>query len=217
MALDLEAQSRIRRAGLVHDLGKAAVPVGILDKDRNFSETDWVRFKLHPRYTEDVLSRIAPLRDLAVDAAAHHERPDGSGYHRQLTAEAIPLGGRILAVADAYVIEKRQTDDDPERSLARLLARPAGEQDRDALESLKTFVGMGSGGYARARTQSGLSEREVEVVRLAAQGKTNREIAKLLVISDKTVEHHLEHVFDKLGVTSRTAAVVFAVQNGLAP
>ena len=57
----------------------------------------------------------------------------------------------------------------------------------------------------------------MEVLRLAATGSTNREIARSLVISEKTVEHHFENIFNRLGVTSRTTAVVFAVQNGLAP
>ena len=66
-----------------------------------------------------------------------------------------------------------------------------------------------------SRRAGNLSNRGVEVLRHLAQGMSNRQIAQALVISEKTVEHHVEHIYDKLGVTSRASAVVFAVQNGI--
>ena len=89
--------------------------------------------------------------------------------------------------------------------------------DAACYEALRAAAGGNGMTVRRSHNPGSLTEREVEVLRLAASGLGNREIASTLVISQKTVEHHLEHVFDKLGVTSRTAAVVFAMQNGLAP
>ena len=68
----------------------------------------------------------------------------------------------------------------------------------------------------RCRQLGNLTEREAEVLRLLAQGQSNPQIAEALVISRKTVEHHLEHIYNKIGVTCRTSAVVYAVQQGIA-
>ena len=68
----------------------------------------------------------------------------------------------------------------------------------------------------KRRQVGNLTEREAEVLRLVAQGQSNPQIAKALVVSRKTVEHHLEHIYNKIGVTCRTSAVVYAVQQGIA-
>lgn len=68
----------------------------------------------------------------------------------------------------------------------------------------------------RCRQLGNLTEREAEVLRLLAQGQSNPQIAEALVISRKTVEHHLEHIYNKIGVTCRTSVVVYAVQQGIA-
>jgi HD-GYP domain-containing protein (c-di-GMP phosphodiesterase class II) len=217
MGLGAQDLARLRRAALVHDLGKAAVPVGILDKDHDFSATEWERFRLHPYYTERVLSQVAPLRDLAQDAAAHHERVDGGGYHKQLQGQQIPLIGRILATADAYTL-LLQGSKEQEEALAQTKTLAGTQLEPACYEGLVASVQAGQAQrVSRSKRPGDLTDREVEVLRLAALGRSNREIAGELVISGKTVEHHLEHVFNKLGVTSRTAAAVFAMQNGLAP
>ena len=99
--------SKLRRSALVHDLGKAAVPVGVLDKTSGLTAGDWERFRMHPYFTERILARIEPLADLVPDAMSHHEWVNGQGYHRGTFGDQIPLGGRILAVADSYVTESR--------------------------------------------------------------------------------------------------------------
>lgn len=218
LGLPVSETGRIRRAALVHDLGKAAVPVGILEKESLTTEES-ERFRLHPYYTERALSRVGPLRELAADAGAHHEHVDGSGYHRQLDRDRIPLGGRILAVADKFAILSRgQHGSDPTRALETMFPLVGSQLDGDCYDALVASQG-GSAPVRplRAKTASGLTDREVEVLRLLCGGISNREIAKTLVVSGKTVEHHLEHIYSKLDVTSRTAASVFAVQNGLVP
>jgi HD-GYP domain-containing protein (c-di-GMP phosphodiesterase class II) len=219
LGLSAAEVKRLRRAALVHDLGKAAVPVGILEKTEPLSVEEWERFRLHPYYTERALSRVGPLRDLAADAAAHHEWLDGSGYYRQLTGDQIPLGGRILAVADSFtILSQTEGPSDPERALKAMKPLVASEFDPDCYEALVAAKGGKTAARPlRARVAGNLTDREIEVLRLVCSGRTNREIASALVLSGKTVEHHLEHVYNKLGVSSRTAASVFAVQNGLAP
>ncbi|MBI2765459.1 MAG: HD domain-containing protein [Chloroflexi bacterium] len=217
LGLPAAEAGRIRRAALVHDLGKAAVPVGILDKGEALTAEERDRFCLHPYYTERALSRIEPLRELAADAGAHHEHLDGSGYHRQLSRDRIPLGGRVLAVADQFSLRSRGPDgSDPSRALEDMRRLVGSQLDPDCYDALVASLGGGPlPRPGRPKVAGNLTDREVEVLRLLCEGGSNRDIAKILVVSSKTVEHHLEHIYGKLGVTSRTAASVFAVQNSL--
>jgi DNA-binding NarL/FixJ family response regulator len=90
----------------------------------------------------------------------------------------------------------------------------AGRLDADACAAVVAAAGLPR---PRAEHPEGLSEREVEVVRLAAQGLRNREIAARLGIAERTVGHHLAHVYDKTGRRTRAGVAVFAVQHGLLP
>src|SRR5918993_642916 len=92
----------VRRAGLLHDLGRTGVPNSIWDKPGPLTETEWEQVRLHPYHSERILSRSSALAPLAPLAGMHHERQDGSGYHRQAKAVMIPNGARLLAAADAY-------------------------------------------------------------------------------------------------------------------
>ncbi|MCX6020903.1 MAG: LuxR C-terminal-related transcriptional regulator [Chloroflexi bacterium] len=220
MRLPQPQVGRLRRASLVHDLGKAAIPVGILDKRGDLTSLESELFRMHPYFTERVLARIAPLGELIPEATSHHEWIDGRGYHRGTKGEQIPLGGRILSVADAYVTRGKALGEGagPEQALWEMHARVGTQFDGDCYEALVGVV-TGTVRPMRTRAQDGraahLTDREVEVIQLVAAGLTNREIAQRLVITNKTVEHHLDHIYTKIGVSSRTSAVVFAVHQGL--
>src|SRR5262249_54410133 len=140
MGLGAAELSRLKRSALVHDLGKAAVPVGILDKDHNFSAADWERFRLHTYYTARVLTRVGPLAELAGPAASHHERMDGDGYHRKLSRDQIPAAGRILGVADAFAVGLRGSGGDAERALAAVRSRAGNELDPSCCEGLEAAL-----------------------------------------------------------------------------
>jgi HD-GYP domain-containing protein (c-di-GMP phosphodiesterase class II) len=92
----------LRRAALVHDLGKVTVPCSAMEKEDGFTSDEWERHRLHAYYTERILSRVEPLRELGPDAVAHHEWVNGEGYHLQLKGDQTNLRQRILAVSDAY-------------------------------------------------------------------------------------------------------------------
>ncbi len=211
--------ARVRLAGLVHDLGKAAVPIGILDKGEDLSPSEWERFRLHPYYTERVLERIGPLKDLTPEATAHHERMDGQGYHRQLSGAQIPLGGRILAVADTYATLRMRGGEqrEPEAVLKEMRPLVGSHLDGSCYDGLQAALGGApmSKRSRRSRHPNNLTDREVDVLGLLSGGLSNRDIAKELVISNKTVERHLENIFNKLDISSRTSAAVFAVHHGL--
>ena len=91
---------RIRRAGLLHDIGKLSVPNRVLDKPGKLTPREWEVVKLHPYYTYQILERVPVFGELAFDASAHHERLDGRGYYRNLPAAQLSKAARILAAAD---------------------------------------------------------------------------------------------------------------------
>ena len=92
--------TRLRRAALLHDIGKLAVPNAILDKAGKLTDAEWEVVKQHPAHTLHVLQQVPVFRELAQDAANHHERVDGRGYFRGLRAGELTPTARLLAVAD---------------------------------------------------------------------------------------------------------------------
>jgi HD-GYP domain-containing protein (c-di-GMP phosphodiesterase class II) len=209
----------LRRAGLMHDLGRVGVTATIWCKPGPLTESDWERVRLHPYYTERVLARSKALAPLGLLASQHHERIDGSGYHRGLAGGMIPPTARLLAAADVY---QALTEDRPYRP-ARQPEQAAAEVEREVkqgrLDPEAAAAVLAAAGHrvkpARKGVVAGLSEREIEVLRLLARGLSNREMAARLFISKETVNHHVRHIYDKIGVSTRPAATLFAVQHGL--
>ena len=175
--------------------------------------------RLHPYHSERILARSAALAPLARIAGMHHDRQDGSGYHHGASGAEIPAPARLLAAADAY---QAMTQDRPHRPA---LAPAAAAREREAATRAGRFdpecarAVIRAAGQRPSRSRSprprGLSDREVEVLRLAAAGRSNRQIADALVISPRTAEHHIQHVYAKIGVSTRAAAAMFAMEHGL--
>lgn len=102
MGLPVEEIERIRIASLLHDLGKIAIPDDILDKPSSLTDEEWRTIGQHPRIGQVILERASSLRDAIPVVLHHHERFNGGGYPHGLRGSEIPLGARIVAVADAY-------------------------------------------------------------------------------------------------------------------
>jgi len=102
MGLPEAERVRLRRAGLLHDIGKLAVPNRILDKPDRLTDEEWTVVKTHPYHTYEILKRVPVFREFASDASLHHERLDGRGYHRGLGADALNTHARILCTADVF-------------------------------------------------------------------------------------------------------------------
>jgi HD-GYP domain-containing protein (c-di-GMP phosphodiesterase class II) len=210
--------STLRRAALVHDLGKAGIPNGIWDKPGPLSRIEWERVRLHPYLSERILSYAGPLASLATLAGAHHERLDGSGYYRGSTAAHLTPAACILAAANAY---QALTQERPYRSAlppADAAKQLAAEADGGRLDGKAVQCVLAAAGHDHVRRHAwpaGLSEREVEVLRLIARGASYKEVAGRLFISPKTAEHHIEHIYAKIGVSSRAAAALFAMEHSL--
>ncbi len=209
----------LRRSALVHEIGLAGISSGIVDKDGALTEMERERLRMHAYYTERVLSRPAALAQLGAIASLHHERLDGSGYHKGSTAAMQPFPARILAAACAYRTEISPQPGRPActpSEAATVLQAEAkdGKLDAEAVQAVLAVAGH-SVRLPRQTLPAGLSEREVEVLRLLAQGMSRKEIASELIIADKTVAHHIEHIYNKIGSSTRPAATLFALQNGL--
>ena len=208
----------VRRAGWVHDLGRLGVSNAIWDEPGDLTPAEMERVRLHPYLTERMLASSPALAPLGAVAIQHHERLDGSGYPRGTSGESLTPAGRILAAADTYhaKLEPRphRPEQTPEEAATYLRAEVrAGRLDGDAVEAVLQAAGHP---VRRRRTwPAGLTSREVEVLRLAARGLSNREIADRLVISRKTAANHVEHIYSKIGVSNRARASLFAVRNGL--
>lgn len=208
-----------RRAGLLHDLGRIGVPNTIWDKPGPLSEAEWERVRLHPYYTERVLARVSALGAVCALAAQHHERVDGSGYYRAIAAPLLSPAGRILAAADVYHALLEPRPHRPAQSTSAAAAElqrqvRAGLLDADAVRAVLTTAGHRPPAKGRAGV-AGLSAREIEVLRLIARGQSNRRVAERLSVSERTVHHHVEHIYLKIGVSTRAAATLFAVQHHL--
>ncbi len=102
MGLPFEQCERIKLAGILHDVGKIGIPDAILNKPGRLTDEEFAIIKQHPGKGYRILEPYKSLRDVADAACSHHERWDGAGYPRKLKGEAIPLGGRILGLADAF-------------------------------------------------------------------------------------------------------------------
>ena len=214
-----EVVASVRRAGLLHDLGRLGIPNGIWCKPGELSTSELERVRLHPYFTERILARAAALAPDALIAAAHHERLDGSGYHRGVAAPQLPLEARVLCAADAFDAMTHERPHRPafdaERVRTELAAEvEAGRLDRRAVDAVLTAA-HAEPLRGRRHWPAGLSDREVEVLALLARGKTKKEIAARLVIAPKTVGRHVENIYAKTGVSTRAGAALFASEHGL--
>ena len=210
----------LRRAGLVHDLGRLGVSNAIWDKPGPLGAGEWERVRLHPYLTERMLRQSQALAPLAGIAVQHRERLDGSGYPRGLSGAGISRPARILGAADAYQAMREPRPHRPARSADEAAAElranvKAGGRDAETVEAV-----LGAAGHRVSRRHegpAGLTPREVEVLRLLARGLSNKEVAERLVISPKTVGNHVEHIYSKINASTRAAASLFAMQRGLLP
>src|SRR5262249_23082845 len=145
---------------------------------------------------------------------------DGSGYHKRVRASAGDEGACLLAAVEVYAGLTADRADRPAFSaedaageLRRLVSQ--GVLDARATDAVLAAAGPArpEAGAKRRNHPGGLSEREVDVLRLAARGLTAKAIADQLFISPKTADHHIQHIYNKIGVSTRAAAALWATQH----
>jgi HD-GYP domain-containing protein (c-di-GMP phosphodiesterase class II)/DNA-binding CsgD family transcriptional regulator len=219
LGMDEAAQETLRIAGLLHDVGRVGVTSSVWNRTGELGAADWERVRLHPHWTSRILSRCPALAGVGPIAAADHERLDGSGYHRGVHGGELPMSARVLAAADAFAAMTADRSYRPAlapQDAARALLEDAGAGRIDP-QAAGAVIEAGGLPKPRAAWPCELTDREVDVLRLAARGLSNREIAETLVVSDRTVQHHLASVYDKTGRRSRGGAAVFAIEHHLVP
>lgn len=208
----------VHRAALVHRLGATAVSTSIWNKIGPFTPTEWERVRTVPYFTERILNRQPQLAGIAEIAGMCHERMDGSGYPRGLHGASIPPQARLLAAADVY---QSLGEDRPGQTPLPTVDRAAvcqrevqaGRLDADAVRAV--LAAAGHRVPRRRRLVAGLTAREAEVLDLLVRGLSNRQIADRLVVGQRTVATHVEHILTKTGTASRGAAAMFALRHGL--
>jgi HD-GYP domain-containing protein (c-di-GMP phosphodiesterase class II)/DNA-binding CsgD family transcriptional regulator len=224
LSLPPEDVATIGRAALLHDIGLVAVPSFVLHKPTSrLADAEWETLRLHPYYSQRILARVPAFGAASELVASHHERPDGEGYPHGLRGEQIPLGTRVLAVADAFDELTHNGPDGPGLEVGptlEVVVRGVGSRfDREVVEALRKLLDVSapplSAQPPRRDWPAGLTDREVEVLRLLATGASRRDMAQRLTVSEHTIRHHLEHIYAKLDVRTRVEATLFALEHNL--
>jgi HD-GYP domain-containing protein (c-di-GMP phosphodiesterase class II) len=193
LGLPAASVTLVRRAALAQDLGRVGVSNAIWEKPTPLGFGEWERVRLHPHFTERAFAQSPTLAPLGKLAGTHHERLDGSMRERRPYRPAL----------------------DAEAAEAELLREAReGRLDADAVDAV-----LNAGGHRvppRARDlPAGLTERELEVLLVLVRGESNQAIADDLGISPRTVGHHVQHVYQKVGVRTRAAATLWAFEHDL--
>lgn len=207
----------LRRAALVHDIGRVAVPVSVWGKPGPLTRGEQEQVRLHAYHTERVLQVCPALRPLARLAGSHGERSDGSGYHRGSRAAELPAAAWLLAAADCYQAMREPRAHRPAlppHAAADQLGQDAraGRLPPAAVQAVLTVAGQPA---PPVSWPAGLSERECEVLVLIARGMATKQAARQLGISPKTCDHHIQRLYRKTGLSTRAGATLYALEHGL--
>ncbi len=205
----------VYRAGLVHDLGRVAVPTGVWEKPGPLNREEWELVRLHPYHSGRILARSPVLEPLSAAVSRHHERLDGSGYPMGVRAAELDPTARLLAAAEAWHSsgEPRPYREGrtPDEAARRISAMPL---DRDAVRAVLAAAHGPAPTFPALPVE--LTERELEVLRLLTAGLTKKQIAERLFVSVSTVHTHTVHIYGKCEVSTRAGLAMFAMRHGLA-
>jgi HD-GYP domain-containing protein (c-di-GMP phosphodiesterase class II) len=207
----------LRRAGSIHDVGRVAVPAAVWQKPGRLTTDERERVRLHAYHGERALCRSPFLARLLPVATAHHERLDGSGYHRGSMASSLPLTARLLAAADVYRAMREPRPHRPALSASEAGDALTAEVAAGRLDDTSVAAVLSAAGQPVRRLDrpAGLTEREMHVLVLLARGLQTKQVARVLGIARKTADHHVQNAYAKIGVSTRAAAAVFAMEHGL--
>ena len=209
----------LRRAALAADLGRVGVSNAIWEKPGPLGFGEWERVRLHPHFTERAFAQSQALAPVGLLAGSHHERLDGSGYPRGLRGSTLDRTKRILAAADCYTAMREARSYRPALDPAAAETELRREVDEGRLDAEAVDAVLAAAGHRVPKRPrelpAGLTRRELEVLLALVLGHSNQAIADDLGISAKTVGHHVQHVYQKVGVRSRAAATVWAFEHDL--
>ncbi len=209
-----------RWAAYTHDIGELAVPVSTWMRAGALTERETDAAHLHPYHGERALASLGgDGKAVAALVLRHHERLDGSGYHRYAKGPDLSPAARILAAAEAFQTARearpyRAAISDAAAASKLRGAVKEGKLCSDAVEAVLTTAGQPAR-RATSERLAGLTPREIEVLRLIVAGHTAKEAARQLEIAPKTADHHIQNLYTKIGVSTRAGAALYALERGL--
>ena len=217
MEFDHEACKQSFLASLLHDIGRSAIPNGIWDNPEALSTMEMRQVQTHCMHTENILSLSMVFESLREMSCSSQERCDGSGYHRRLILHDDQCG--LIAVAnmyDALTHDRPWRDAMPDGEAAEIVLEEvsAGRLPRDPARAILDAAGHGKRVTDRVYPD-GLTQREADVLKHLARGLSNKEIASRLSIALKTTDNHIQNLYEKIGKSSRTAAAMYALEQGI--
>ncbi len=220
LSIDAQTQARVYRAGLIHGIGRAAVPNAVWNAATRLSPSAWEKVRLVPYWTSRAGKQTGALEDAAELASHAYERLDGSGYFRGAGRQALALEARVLAASVAWVALRAPRpwrDALPLAEAAKVLREEAmqGRFDGDVVEALLASGETPQPGLSYRPQAIRLSAREIDVLRSISRGASNKQAARELELSPSTVRTHVESVFRKLECSTRAAATLKASSMGL--
>ena len=208
----------VRRAALVCRLGVIGVSAATWNRPGPLSAIEVERVRTVPYLTERVLRNQPALAEIGALAGMFHERLDGSGYPRGLRSSALGPGARVLAAAEMYQALREDRPHRPAMPSADAANLVTQEVRDGRLDGAAVDAVLAAAGHRTRRPSSltgGLSAREAEVLVLLARGLSNKQIGARLSITPKTAGSHIEHIYDKIGATTRGSAALYAMRHGL--
>lgn len=222
LGLPAPVRGALLLAASLHDIGQVSVPTSLWLQPRPWRPAERERANTHVYVTARSLALARPLANAGRVAAGHHERLDGRGYPTGLAGAGLSAAARLLAVVEQAVGLCEPRPHRPAHSAteaAALLGRQAagGALDVETVDAAIALItdrpGAATGRGGRPVPEL-LTERESEVLARLAAGLSNKQIARELGISDRTVQSHAAHVYAKLGVRTRAGATLVAAQRG---
>ena len=197
-----------------------AVSDVVWEKPGSLNAHEWEQVRLHAYHSERILAGSERLASLAPMVGMHHERLDGGGYHRGCRGAELPMPARTLAAADAYQAMTQPRPHRPalapDQAEQRLLA-DARKGSSTATPSAPCWPRPATPGAPPPDAAGGAERPRGGGARPGRGGCSNAQIAQRLVISRRTAEHHVQHIYTKIGVSSRAAAALFAMEHHLLP
>ena len=219
LGLGPKVVEEVRRAGYVHDVGRAGVSAGVWEKDGPLNPREWEEVRRHTGYTTQILARPAMLARLGALGSLDHERLDGTGYTKNIPAASLPPGARLLAVADMHQAMRETRPHRPSipaQEVGAVLEREAaaGRLDPDAVRAVLETAAEAE--PSRRETPPGdLTQRELDVLRLASRGLDDDQVSARLGLTTHLVRGHKKDLYEKIGVTTRAGAAMFAMHHRL--
>lgn len=211
MKLSEEEQSKIYISALIMNIGMVCIPSGILEKKSTLNSSEKEIIETHTYHTYQILKKSKILNPYLDYCISHHETLLGTGYHRRI--KDLNLSQSILIYADKVIAlssERSYRKAFTKQEILKILKAETqdGKLEKSIFPHLEKYFGIKNKKSPYKKNLYSLTEREIEVLRLIAEGNTNKQIGNLLEISSRTVQHHTIHIYEKMGVKSRSAAII---------